>query len=322
MSTQDEMKAVVVDPDAPGRLSLSRAPAPSALPNEALVRVAAISPNRGEVKSAQAAEIGFRPGWDFAGTVEERAADGSGPAEGNRVVGTVGQGAWSEYVAAPTRALAALPEETSFGAASTLPIAGLTALHAVERYGKSLLGRRVLVSGASGGAGNFAVQLATLAGAQVVGLIRNPDGESVVREAGAKEVVPGGNVSDAREFGPYDLAIDSVGGDILAGMLSMLAPEGACVTFGASASSEVTFDAQSFFLAGGARLYGIIVFYEMEREPAGIGLSRLANLVAEQKLRPHIGIEESWENIGEVTQNLLDRSFAGKAVLHVDPQPE
>ena len=73
------MLAVVVEPDAPARLALRDVDEPVPAPSEALVRVAAISLNRGEVRRAQAAAPGWRPGWDLAGTVLRAAADGSGP---------------------------------------------------------------------------------------------------------------------------------------------------------------------------------------------------------------------------------------------------
>ncbi len=122
------IKAVVVDPDAPNRLALADVEEPSAAPSEALVRVAAVSLNRGEVRRAESSEPGFRPGWDLAGTVERAAADGSGPQEGSRVVGFLPSGAWTELVAVPTHSVAVLPEGVSLEEASTLPVAGLTAL--------------------------------------------------------------------------------------------------------------------------------------------------------------------------------------------------
>src|SRR5215210_7533649 len=146
------IRAVVVDPGAKDRLALARVEEPSPTPAETLVRVAAVSLNRGEVRRAEASEAGFRPGWDLAGTVERHAADGTGPDEGARVVGFLPSGAWAELAAVPTNALAALPEGVSFEEASTLPVAGLTALYALEKGG-GLLGRSVLVTGASGGAG-------------------------------------------------------------------------------------------------------------------------------------------------------------------------
>jgi NADPH:quinone reductase-like Zn-dependent oxidoreductase len=106
------MRAVVVEPDSPNRLGFQEVEEPSPAPSEALVKVAAISLNRGEVRRAQSSsEAGFRPGWDLAGTVERAAADGSGPPEGARVVGLLESGAWAELAAVPMSSLAAQPDE-------------------------------------------------------------------------------------------------------------------------------------------------------------------------------------------------------------------
>ena len=85
-------QAVVVDPDAPGKLVLKNVDAPAPAPNEAVVQVATISLNRGEIRMSQNAPAGRRPGWDFAGTVTQAAQDGSGPKEGERVVGLLAVG--------------------------------------------------------------------------------------------------------------------------------------------------------------------------------------------------------------------------------------
>jgi NADPH:quinone reductase len=93
------------------------------------------------------ADVGFNPGWDLAGTIERAAADGTGPQASARVVGLLASGAWAELVAVPTNSLAELPEGVSFELAATLPVAGLTALYALEKGG-GLVGRSVLVTGA------------------------------------------------------------------------------------------------------------------------------------------------------------------------------
>jgi len=311
------MRAVVVKPDSPSHLDFREVEEPSPAPSEALVRVAAISLNRGEVRRVQmSSEAGFRPGWDLAGTVEQAAADGSGPAEGSRVVGLLESGAWAEQVAVPTNALATLPDAVSLAQAATLPVAGLTALYTLEQTG-GLLGRNILVTGASGGVGLFACGLARISGARVVGVIRQSDREALVREAGAHEVVVGDDASGAREHGPYGLILESVGGDVLANALTMLATDGTCVSFGASAAPETTFDVRSFYLTGGATLYGFILFHEILTRPASAGLVRLVRLVAEGSLEPRVELEAPWEEIGEVARRLIDRDYAGKAVLHV-----
>lgn len=310
------MRAIMVDPNAPGRLAIREVGAPLPTPSEALVRVAAISLNRGEVRGAQHAAANSPVGWDFAGTIERAAVDGSGYKEGTRVVGTLATGAWAELVAAPAVALAPLPDTVSFAQAATLPIAGLTALYALEQGGP-LLGRTVLVTGASGGVGLFACQLARLSGAQVVGVVRTAAYEAVVREAGAHEVVVGEDCQPAEPFGPYDTILESVGGASLASALRLLAPDGTCVLYGRSGANESTIDAAQFFLNGGSTLYGFIIFHELKRRPASEGLARLARLVAEGQLRPRIEVEAPWTEIASVAQGLIDRRFPGKAVLHL-----
>jgi NADPH:quinone reductase len=173
--------AIVVDPDVPGRLAIKEVEAPQPGPSEALVQVEAISLNRGEVLGAMHAEAGWRPGWDLAGTVIKRAAHGTGPKVGSRVVGSVGAGAWTEQVAAPTNRLAELPASVTFAQAATLPTAGPTALRALEKGGL-LLHRRVLITGSTGGVGLFAHQLARRSGAYVVGSARHARDEALLRE--------------------------------------------------------------------------------------------------------------------------------------------
>jgi NADPH:quinone reductase-like Zn-dependent oxidoreductase len=160
------VRAVVVDPQAAGRLGVTDVPAPHPGPGEALVQVEASSLNRGDILAARQADAGWRPGHDIAGTVITAAADGTGPKEGSRVAGLLDAGAWSEQVAAATGRLAQIPDLVSFAEAAALPTAGLTAHRALEKGGL-LLGKRVLITGSTGGVGLFAHQLASRSGAPI-----------------------------------------------------------------------------------------------------------------------------------------------------------
>jgi NADPH:quinone reductase len=236
------------------------------------------------------------------------------PPAGARVVGMLGEGAWAERVAVPTHALAELPDKVTFAQAATLPVAGLTALYALAKRGP-LLARRVLVTGATGGVGDFALQLARLGGAHVTASVRRADQGALVRQAGAHEVVVGDEVPATPK---YDLVIESVGGRTLGTALAALARGGVCVTLGVSASAEVTFDTRTFFVSGRTTLYGFYLFTELGNEPAGDGLRRLADLVAAGQVAPRISLERPWTEIGKIAQELMARSFPGKAVLTLD----
>jgi NADPH:quinone reductase-like Zn-dependent oxidoreductase len=105
--------------------------------------------------------------------VERAADDGGGPPAGTRAVGLVKRGAWAQLAAVATGWLAPLPDQVSDAQAATLPTAGMTALRSLE-VGGLLLGKRVLVTGATGGVGRMAVQLARASGAHVTALVRDP----------------------------------------------------------------------------------------------------------------------------------------------------
>ena len=312
------IRAVVVDPAAEGRLAIKQVELREPDRDEVGVRVTAISLNRGETRRAlQVAEPGWRPGWDFAGVVERAAADGSGPKPGARVVGILPSGAWAERVNCRSHAVAALPDGCGDAQAATLPVAGLTALHAL-RQGGLLLGRKVLVDGASGGVGHLACQLAHAAGAEVWGHVRRDEQRAQVAEWTGGRVVVARDFAAAKEHGPYWLIVDSLGGPALAAALGMLQPNGTCVTLGISDADTVTFQSRDLFQTGGARLYGLTLFHElMSVERGGIGLRLLADLIAAGKLKPQIAVEATWDEIGTIARRLIDRQFTGKAVLHV-----
>ena len=313
----ETIRAVVVDPAKDTKLVLQNVEETAPLPNEAVVKVEAISLNRGEVRMAQNAPAGRRPGWDFAGTVLQEASDGSGAKVGARVVGMARSGAWTSRLNSATDKIAELPDSVSFAVASTLPVAGLTAYHALSKGGL-LLGKPVLITGATGGVGNYALQLAKLSGAKVVAHVRRAEQEAEVRAAGADAVVIGDDITASKPFGDYWLIVDSVGGATLGQALRSLDKGGTVVSLGTSGGNDVTFEAQKFYPIGGAKLYGFILFDEFTTlETTSDGLKRLAELVADGKVTPHISVEDSWENIAAISQDLLARKYPGKAVLSV-----
>src|SRR5712692_7316337 len=201
------MRALVATGNPAAPLKIREVGEASAEANQLIVEVRAISINRGELRLLAARPEGWRPGQDIAGVVAQTAADGTGPVVGTRVAALVDQAGWAERVAVPSSRIGVLPDGVSFAQAAALPVAGLTALRTL-RLGGLLLGRNVLVTGATGGVGHFAVQLAARAGAHVVGISRDP--------ARGKALLGSGDVSihsDASALPErFDVILESVGG--------------------------------------------------------------------------------------------------------------
>lgn len=126
-----------------------------------------------------------------------------------------------------------------------------------------------------------------------------------------------GDPAPAAGFGPYHLICDGVGGDMLSTVVSMLAPGGICVTYAALTQPEITLNLRAVVQTPSAHLTGLLVLAELKNEPASIGLARLLALIKDGRLRPHIAVEAPWEQVGEVSQRLMERKFAGKPVLLV-----
>jgi NADPH:quinone reductase-like Zn-dependent oxidoreductase len=197
--------------------------------------------------------------------------------------------------------------------AATLPTAGMTALRALEVAGL-VLGKRVLVTGATGGVGRIAIQLARESGARVTALVRNaPATHELLRGLGAADVV--GILA-----GDFDLIVDAVGGSTFGLAIEHVAPHGAVVNIATERDDElVTFQAARFDRAKGARIYTLNLFDELACHASGAGdLARLCALLAEGRLDGQIELEASWRDPAPALDAFLERRIGGKAVLHVD----
>jgi len=307
------MLGLVNTPKGPAPVELQELPEPKPAPNEALVKVHAFSLNRGELTLMRIRPEGWRPGQDIAGIVLQAAADGSGPKPGTRVVALLDWHGWAERAAVPAHRLAPLPDTVSFAQAAALPVAGITALRTL-RHGAPLLGRRVLITGAAGGVGNLAVQLAARSGARVTAIVGSHDRGRVVAALGVAEIVEG--IDKAQ--GPYALILESVGGASLATAIKLLGPRGVVVVFGNSSGEPTPISFRDFGAANNARIQAFHSFASGPEEEFAPDLALLAALVADGCLKPQLGAERSWREIAKTAAELRERRIAGKAVFRVE----
>ncbi|MEU9034065.1 zinc-binding dehydrogenase [Streptomyces sp. NPDC048352] len=287
-------------------VAFAEAAQPLPRPDEALVKVEAFAPNRGETFLLEHPAPGWLPGKDVAGLVVQAAADGSGPGTGTRVVGHPAQGGWAEYAAVPTHSLAVLPDGIDHVRAAALPLAGITALRLLRTAG-SLAGRRVLLTGASGGVGHYVTELATGAGAEVTAVTATPVRGERLADLGAKVVH---DITDAG--GPFDVVLESTGGTALPAALSAVRPGGTLVWFGQASRTPVTLD---FFdvLNGPERV--TIQHFHYAGGPYGPDLATLVRLVERGRLHPEIGRTADWTRTADTLVDLRERRIRGKAVL-------
>ncbi len=200
-------------------------PRPSPGPNELLVRVRASSVNPVDWKLASGmfrplvrTRFPFVPGFDVAGEVVERGPGAEGFAVGEGVyarLDTPNGGASAEFCRMSLAVAARVPEQLSYEEAAAIPLAAMTALQGLrDDAGMTLQGYsgRVLVVGASGGVGTYAVQIARRAGAEVVGVCsgRNAD---LVRSLGAQEIIDYQQEATPARLAPYDIVLDCVGSE-------------------------------------------------------------------------------------------------------------
>ena len=171
----------------------------------------------------------------------------------------------------------------------------------------------MLVTGASGGVGHVAVQLARAARMTVTGLIRTPEGNEAA-VAACHHVVR--DIHDAQ--GPYDHILEGVGGEVLTGCLDVVAPHGMVVSYASTLMDPAVLGPRWFGAHLGASLRSMLIFEELKRtQSAPSDLATLCALIAEGVLTPHIPVEADWARGGELARDLLSRNVTGKVVLNI-----
>ncbi len=246
------MKAIAYETfGAPDVLELKDVPTPEVAHDQVLVRVRAASPNpwdwhylRGVPYVARLQGMGLRRpkkrilGGDVAGEVEAVGAAVTNLRPGERVYGFVGGGGFAEFVAAREGVLAPMPKNLSFQEAATVPLAALTALQGLRDVGEVRAGQRVLIIGASGGVGTFAVQVAKWLDADVTGVCSARNVE-LVRDLGADDVLDYTREDVTRSGRTFDVVFQLAGTASPLALRRVLRAKGRLVQSSGDASGRV-----------------------------------------------------------------------------------
>lgn len=225
-------------------LQMADLPLPKVGPDFVLIRAVAAGVNPVDAKT-RAGNLDGRfhvhfpliPGWDVAGTVEAVGPDVTEFKPGDEVLAyarrdEIQWGTYAEYVSAPLRTVAPKPPELGWQEAAALPLAGLTAWQALTRGVTVEANDTVLIHAAAGGVGTFAVQIAAMSGARVIGT-GSSESQTAIRSLGAEPVVYGDGLADSvRSLAPegVSIVVDLVGGETLERSAEMLAPGGQIVS--------------------------------------------------------------------------------------------
>jgi NADPH:quinone reductase-like Zn-dependent oxidoreductase len=298
------------------RLAEVARPRPGA--GEVLVKVLAVSVNpadwhslRGKPAFSRLTLGLLRPkadvlGVDIAGQIEALGPDVTRFKAGDEVYANLldhGHGAFAEYVAVPVGVMSLKPANLSFEEAAAVPMAAVTALQGLRHHGEVQPAQNVLVNGASGGVGTFAVQIAKAYGAEVTGVTstRNID---LVRSLGADHVVDYTSTDFARSGGPYDLILDTVGNRSVSDLRRALIGSGKAAVVGYTSVAKL----MGVSLRGGKDIAMVMAHVTTE------DLELLSELIEAGRVRPAIDRRFPFEDIPAALAYLEEGHARGKVV--------
>lgn len=310
-----------------GSLSTSDVRAPAVRPTDVLVRVRAASVNRADLYSVRGIPLVSRAftgllrpnspllGTDFAGTVEAVGRDVRAFNPGDDVFGAA-HGAFAEYVAAGA-GIVQKPAGVSFEEAAAIPVAGLTALQALRDHGGVQHGMRVLVNGASGGVGSYAVQIAVALGADVTAVCSTPNVKSA-RDNGAAHVIDYRRQDFAMSDARYDVLVDIAGTRSWRHLERVLEPNGTVVAVGSQRGGPILGPAShSLRLKIGSVRSSQTVAFFVTKINAG-DLDVLRELLAAGRLKPLIQARyDDLDQVADALRCLATGHVRGKIVVTV-----
>ena len=317
------MKAAVLDRYGDQeRLEIREVEKPSPGTGQLLVRVHAASVNpvdwktrRGDLRFVRPTRFPLILGYDIAGEVEAIGAEVSQFEPGDAVYAMTDNphgGGYAEYVLVGESAAAPKPSRLSFEEAAAVPLAALTALHALRDKGELAEGERLLVNGAAGGVGHFAVQIGKAMGARVVGVAggRNQD---FLREIGADRTIDYGQEDFEQDDDTFDVVFDTVGNSSVRDCDLILGDGGIFVTTGISPSLILQSAAATISgLFGSSRRARFVIV-----KPNGQDLAVIGRMIDTGRVRPTIAEVYSLERIREAHLRSEEGHVRGKVVVRI-----
>eukprot|EP00587_Corethron_hystrix_P008046 CAMPEP_0113308670 /NCGR_PEP_ID=MMETSP0010_2-20120614/7024_1 /TAXON_ID=216773 ORGANISM="Corethron hystrix, Strain 308" /NCGR_SAMPLE_ID=MMETSP0010_2 /ASSEMBLY_ACC=CAM_ASM_000155 /LENGTH=334 /DNA_ID=CAMNT_0000163775 /DNA_START=75 /DNA_END=1080 /DNA_ORIENTATION=- /assembly_acc=CAM_ASM_000155 len=311
------------------QLSVKKMTRPVPKSNDVLVRVSTVSIHAGDHHMLTGRPYFIRgmgrrkiPGMDFAGTVEVVGNSVKTVKSGDRVFGTTDMacGAFAEFVSHLLNNIVHIPESVDFATAAAVPTSAMTALQALRKGRPTEKGDSILINGASGGVGTFAVQLAVSMGARVTGVCSSRNVE-LVKQMGAEKVI---DYTKEDICGEYDRIIDAVGRPP-SHWKALLAPEGSLVAVAMPNSESEWVPCQIFRVLCFPFCCCCFLsqkFYFFMQEVKKEDLQELSSMLASGKLKPAIGKHVS--GLSKIPDTLNDHSntlglghTSGKTVISI-----
>jgi NADPH2:quinone reductase len=315
--------------DGPQSLALETLPEPRAKSGQAIVRVKAVGLNFADTlitrgKYQFRPDLPFSPGAEIAGVVETVADQNAGISPGQKVMAYVNWGGAAEKIAVDTKALVLVPDAVPMTVAAGLSVTYGTAMHGLRDRGRLQAEETVVITGAAGGAGQAAIEIAKLMGARVIAVASSPEKCVIAKAAGADDTIlfPGTDLkADVRALtagNGADVVYDCIGGEASEPLVRALAWQGRFLVVG-FAAGEIPKIPLNLLLLRGAEMAGVFWGESVRRDPAGhrANMLQLLEWVAAGRLTPRIHATYPLERIVEALGVLERREAMGKVVLTI-----
>jgi len=315
--------------DGAKSLVVETVPEPSAGPGQAIVRVEAVGLNFADTlitsgKYQWKPDLPFSPGAEIAGVIESLSVEHPGLAPGQRIMAYVNWGGARQKIAVDAGALIPIPDAVPMTVAAGLSVTYGTAMHGLSDRGRLKSGETVVVTGAAGGAGQAAIEIAKLMGARVIAVASSPEKCAFAKAAGADETIefPGTDLKAAvralSDGNGADVVYDCIGGAASEPLVRVLAWHGRFLVVG-FAAGEIPKIPLNLLLLRGAEMAGVFWGEAVRRAPERhrANMLQVLDWVAAGRLKPHIHGTYPLDQIGEALSVLERREATGKVVVTI-----